>query len=78
MSPFYGVYARSFTLIPEFEEKILEGEVHIRGRIRAATVLWTAGRVFLNKNFRRLLREEAGERSKKWQKISFLQRWTRF
>ena len=56
VSPFYGVYARSFTLIPEFEEKILEGEVHIRGRIRAATVLWTAGRVFLNKNFRRLLR----------------------
>ena len=31
VSPFYGVYARSFTLIPEFEEKILEGEVHIRG-----------------------------------------------
>ena len=56
VSPFYGVYARSFTLIPEFEEKILEGEVHIRGRIRAATVLWTVGRVFLNKNFRRLLR----------------------
>ena len=56
VSPFYGVYARSFTLIPEFEEKILEGEVHIRGRIRAATVLWTAGRIFLNKNFRRLLR----------------------
>lgn len=28
VSPFYGVYARSFTLIPEFEEKILEGEVH--------------------------------------------------
>lgn len=56
VSPFYGVYARSFTLIPEFDEKILEGEVHIRGRIRAATVLWTVGRVFLNKNFRRLLR----------------------
>lgn len=56
VSPFYGVYARSFTLIPEFDEKILEGEVHIRGRIRASTVLWTVGRVFLNKNFRRLLR----------------------
>lgn len=56
VSPFYGAYAKNFTLIPDFEERILEGEVHIRGRIRAAAVLWTAGRVFLNKNFRRLLR----------------------
>lgn len=56
VSPFYGLYAKSFTLIPVFEEKALEGEVTIKGRVRAASLLWIGLRVLLNKNFRRLLK----------------------
>lgn len=57
VSPFYGLYAKSLSLEPVFGEKALEGELHIRGRVRAATLLWIGVRVLLNKNFRTLLRK---------------------
>lgn len=60
VSPFYALYAKSLSLEPCFEEKILAGELHIRGRVRAATVLWIGIRVFLNKNFRKLLKRFKG------------------
>lgn len=57
ISPFYGLYAKTVKVEPVFEEKALEGELHIKGHIRAATLLAIAVRIFLNKNFRRLLRK---------------------
>lgn len=60
VSPFYALYAKSLSLEPCFEEKILAGELHIRGRVRAATILWIGIRVFLNKNFRKLLKRFKG------------------
>lgn len=57
ISPFYGLYAKTLKVEPVFEEKALEGELHIKGHIRAATLLAIAVRIFLNKNFRRLLRK---------------------
>lgn len=56
VSPFYALYAKTLTLEPVFEEKVLEGELHIKGHIRVASLLWIGLRVLLNKNFRRLLR----------------------
>lgn len=56
VSPFYGLYAKELELIPDFEHEVLKGEISVKGRIRMGVVLWTGIRLFLNKNFRRLLR----------------------
>ena len=57
ISPFYGLYAKTLKLEPIFEEKVLDGELHVKGHIRAATLLWIVIRVLLNKNFRVLLKK---------------------
>lgn len=56
VSPFYGLYAKDLELIPDFEHEVLKGEISVKGRIRMGVVLWTGIRLFLNKNFRGLLR----------------------
>ncbi len=56
VSPFYGAYAKSLKLEPVFDEKIMEGELHLKGHIRLGSMLWIAVRVVLDKNFRRLLK----------------------
>lgn len=57
ISPFYGVYARNVQLIPVFEEKTLEGDVRMKGRIRIGTILAMGIRVFFDRNFRTLLKQ---------------------
>ena len=57
ISPFYGWYAKSVTIEPVFDEKVLEGELHLKGRIRAAALLWFVVRILLNKNFRVQIRK---------------------
>lgn len=57
ISPFYGMYARTLSIEPVFEEKALEGELHIKGHIRVGTLLWIVIRVILNKNFRTLVKK---------------------
>lgn len=57
ISPFYGLYAKNLAIEPVFGEKALEGELKIKGRIRAASILLVGLRVFMNKNFRRLLKK---------------------
>lgn len=56
-SPFCGLYEKHLKLIPVFEEPILDGEVRLRGRIRAGTALAIGIRLFMDKNFRRLLKK---------------------
>lgn len=56
ISPFYGLYARTFSIEPVFDENVLEGEVRFRGRIRFGSLLWIVIRIFLDKNFRKLLK----------------------
>ncbi|MCC8127166.1 MAG: DUF2953 domain-containing protein [Clostridiales bacterium] len=56
ISPFYGCYAGKLELIPVFEEKVLEGEVSLKGRARILTVLWIAARMLFDRNFRKLIR----------------------
>lgn len=57
VSPFYGLYAKKLQLIPEFEEPVLEGEVDLRGRIRIGTLIAVAVRIYMDKNFRTLLKK---------------------
>lgn len=56
ISPFYGMYAKTFTIEPVFDESIKEGEIHLKGRIRLGSLLWITARVFFDKNFRMLLK----------------------
>lgn len=57
LSPFYGLYGRRLTLIPVFEEPVLEGEAALKGRIRIGTVLVTGARMLMNKRFRTCLKK---------------------
>lgn len=57
VSPFYGLYAKDLELIPDFEHEVLEGELHLKGRIRLGSFVWTGIRLFRNRNFRRLLKK---------------------
>lgn len=57
VSPFYGLYARNLQLIPEFEESVVEGELNLKGRIRIGTLLVIAVRIYMDKNFRVLLKK---------------------
>ena len=57
VSPFYGLYAKDLELVPDFEHEVLEGELHIKGRIRLGAFVWTGIRLFRNRNFRRLLKK---------------------
>ncbi len=57
ISPFYGLYAKKLQLTPVFDEKVLEGELELRGRIRIGTLIAIALRIFLDKNFRKLLKK---------------------
>ena len=56
ISPFYGVYAKQFTIEPVFGEKVMEGEVHLKGRIRLGSLIWIAVRILFDKNFRKLIK----------------------
>ena len=56
VSPFYGFYAKTLTLEPDFTGTALDGEIHLNGRIALWYPLWTAARLFIRKDFRRLLR----------------------
>ncbi|RGY99409.1 DUF2953 domain-containing protein [Clostridium sp. AM58-1XD] len=53
----YPFYRDSIQVCPSFEEQILEGELSFSGRIRLFTLTVIAGRLFLNKRFRLLLRK---------------------
>lgn len=57
ISPFYGLYARSFQVIPVFEESVMEGQGMIKGRIRIGTLIVLIVRMFFDKNFRGWLRK---------------------
>lgn len=53
---FYPLYGRSLILNPVFDETVIEGDVQIRGRIRAGVFALAALRILINRNFRRQLK----------------------
>ena len=57
ISPFYGLYAKTLVIEPVFDEKVIEGEIFIRGRVRAAVLAGAGLRILLNKDSRRFLKK---------------------
>ena len=54
---FYAWYGNGVQLIPDFEQKRIEGNVSFRGRIRMITLICIAWRIIKNKDGRKLLHE---------------------
>lgn len=52
----YPVLQNKVRIVPDFDEKLIEGTFHAKGRIRAAVLLICGFRVLINKNFRQLIR----------------------
>lgn len=55
LSLLYPICEDRFMLYPEFEHKILQGEVHIAGRLRASVFLFAACRLIFDKDIRRII-----------------------
>ncbi|NBI73091.1 hypothetical protein D3Z50_18980 [Clostridiaceae bacterium] len=53
---FYPLYGRRLILNPVFDESVIEGDLRIRGRIRAGVPAAAALRILMNRNFRRQLK----------------------
>ena len=54
---FYAWYGNGVQIIPDFEQKRIEGNVSFRGRIRTITLICIAWRIIKNKDGRKLLHE---------------------
>ena len=52
ISSLYGMLPPQLTIRPDFEEKILETELYVAGRLRLVTVVIIAGRVFLGQTWK--------------------------
>lgn len=53
----YVWYGEQIQITPVFDEEIIEGEGNFQGRVRIGTLLFLGLRIFLNKNFRVLLKK---------------------
>ena len=62
---FYAWYGNEVQIIPDFEQKRIEGNVSFRGRIRMITLICIAWRIIKNKDGRKLVHEwEKGKEEK--------------
>lgn len=52
---FYGKFGKSFSIRPNFEEKQLETELRVKGRIRMSRLLYLVWKLWKNKDFKTLL-----------------------
>lgn len=52
MSVLFPLYYDHIDITPDFEEKVLEGDLFIKGRVRLWTVAWCALKIIINKNCR--------------------------
>ena len=54
VSMFYGWYCEHVDLYPDFEQAVLEGNIYIKGRIRAFSLLIIGVKLLLNRNLRKV------------------------
>ncbi len=50
-SVLYALYGDSIVITPDFERSVLEGDLDLKGRIRAGTIVFCAVRVLLDREF---------------------------
>lgn len=49
---FYPLYKNKFRMAPVFDQALLEGELRLKGRIFVCYLLWTAWKVWINKDIK--------------------------
>lgn len=54
---FYPVYTKHLRVEPYFDRRIIEADLFMKGYIQLFFVLWAAGKVYFNKDIRRLYRQ---------------------
>jgi hypothetical protein len=59
LAVFYGLLGMNMDITPDFEQKIFEGNVYLKGRIRICGLLIIAVRVYRNQTFRRKILKKA-------------------
>lgn len=52
LSMFYGMYGEHLILQPDFQEKVLEGELHVRGKVRGSYFLIVLFHIWRSKEIR--------------------------
>lgn len=52
----YPWIGKQFVFVPHFEEKILDGEIDLKGRITIFTILWIAARLYFNRDIKKSLK----------------------
>lgn len=57
LSMLYQWYPKRFSIHPDFEREILEGELHIRGRIQIYVLCLIAFRLWRNQDVRQMYQE---------------------
>lgn len=65
ISIFYPVYARDLTVVPQFDETYIEGEIHIWGHIRLIHLALIIFRILKNKQLRALIFDGGTDGSRK-------------
>ena len=53
----YPLYGKGVAVYPRFEEKILEGQLQMKGRIVVACLLWQAWKIYRNPDVRQTLKK---------------------
>ena len=53
----YPLYGKGVAVYPRFEEKILEGQLQMKGRIVVAYLLWQAWKIYRNPDVRKTLKK---------------------
>lgn len=61
----YPLLKEQVVFTPVFDEKIIDGELELRGRIRIGTLLCLAGRVLIDTNFRTIVKKFLNRGGKK-------------
>ncbi len=51
----YGLMGIDISILPDFEEKVMEGELYLKGRLQLVTILIIAVRLYRNKHFKRIV-----------------------
>lgn len=56
ISMIYPIFQDNIQIEPHFDEAVLNGDVKLKGRIRAAVLLWHAFKIYKDKNFKHALK----------------------
>ena len=57
IAAFYGLYPEKLRIMPDFEEKRLEGNLYLKGKLRLIHVLIIAVRLIADKNVRYIIKK---------------------